>query len=80
MREIFEKGFCKPPKEEEENDEDQEGKTQEGVEGTGLGQGKGSKDISDQLEYEEQIEGLKGEEEGSDNENKPVLLYCYLFF
>lgn len=55
-----------------------EGSTQEGVEGTGLGEGKGKKDISEELEYEEQIEGLKGEAEGSDNEQNPVLTLIYL--
>ena len=36
------------------------------VEGTGMGQGEGKKDVTDQIEDEEQLLGLKGEEPDKD--------------
>uniref|UniRef100_A0A0G4HWH0 Midasin n=1 Tax=Chromera velia CCMP2878 TaxID=1169474 RepID=A0A0G4HWH0_9ALVE len=63
---LLEKGYCRP----------QEGEGQEGeggdewVEGTGLGEGGGQKDISDEIEEEGQMEGLRGEEEAPEEEKK----------
>lgn len=36
------------------------------VEGTGMGEGEGKKDVTDQIEDEEQLLGLKGDEPDKD--------------
>lgn len=59
FREILKKGFCLPPKEEEEKKKQEEGLQ----EGTGMGDGEGEEDVTDQLESKEQLDGLKGEKE-----------------
>ena len=56
-------GFCGKPQ--QQPDEEDSGKTEEGVEGTGMGEGEGETDVSDQLEEEQQLEGLR--EEKQDN-------------
>ena len=56
-------GFCRPP---EIEGGDGEGSGQfEDVEGTGLGEGDGIKDVSDQIENEDQVRACHG--------------YCYNF-
>ena len=52
-------GFCGKDTEQDKQDS---GKTDEGVEGTGMGEGEGEKDVSDQLQEEHQLEGLRDEE------------------
>ena len=81
---LLSKGLCVPPKKDDEGKggeagkgagEGAGGKSQDLSEGTGIGQGQGAKDVSDQLTNEEQILGLKGEEQqqqppaGPDQEN-----------
>jgi midasin (ATPase involved in ribosome maturation) len=52
--ELAEKGFCLPPEMEEE--ESGEGATEfEDIEDGGLGEGEGAKDVSDQIENEDQV-------------------------
>lgn len=52
--ELTEKGFCLPPEMEEE--ESGEGATEfEDIEDGGLGEGEGAKDVSDQIENEDQV-------------------------
>jgi len=74
FQQLFAKGFAK--KQEEDTTGDGERGTED-VDGTGLGEGSGVKDISDELNNEEQIEGLKEEnqdkkEDGDDKEeSKP---------
>lgn len=36
------------------------------VEGTGMGEGEGKKDVTDQIEDEEQLLGLKGDQENKE--------------
>ena len=63
---VVQKGFCKPA----EVDEEPTGHTaqdDEILDGTGLGQGTGSKNVSDQIQDESQVEGLR-EEQTSENE------------
>jgi midasin len=55
---IAEQGFCKPDFSEEE--EDSLGKDGPSRDGTGLGGGQGAKDVSDEIEDDEQLEGLQG--------------------
>ena len=60
--EIMEKGFCTPPDGEEEDGEG-DGDTDDNVAGMGMADGQGNKDVSDQIEDEEQLLGLKGDKE-----------------
>ena len=60
FRTLFVEGFCVTG---EEKEAEGDGNFQDDVEGTGMGQGEGKKDVSDQIEDEEQILGLRGEEE-----------------
>ncbi|KAG8936255.1 hypothetical protein FRC02_003547 [Tulasnella sp. 418] len=57
---LAEKGFCKPL-EEGDSHENGEG-TAELAEGTGLGEGSGRENVSNQIEDESQVEGLQGED------------------
>lgn len=57
---LFTQGYCKPEEQGEIVDDNKE------LEGTGIGEGEGKKDVSDQLENEEQALGLKGEEENKE--------------
>lgn len=61
---IAEKGFCKP----DFSDEKEDGKGMDGPsqDGTGLGCGQGGKDVSDEIEDDMQLEGLRGEVEGDE--------------
>lgn len=56
---LLVKGFCRRPDETEEGEQQQ---TQDGVEGTGMGEGEGAKDVSDEIEDEEQLLGNKNDE------------------
>lgn len=65
---LAQKGFCKPPEQDQSKEADGgEGKELEG--GTGLGDGTGAQDITDQMEEEETIEELqKGEDDQEQGE------------
>ncbi|KAF8711008.1 ATPase, partial [Rhizoctonia solani] len=79
VRNIMQKGFCRPPDIEDEGDNSKGG--QELTEGTGMGEGSGAENISNQIEDESQVEGLKGENDsgekgsknGEDGENKDAI-------
>ncbi|KAJ1310100.1 hypothetical protein OPQ81_006847 [Rhizoctonia solani] len=64
IRNLMQKGFCKPPDTQDEGDNGKGG--QELTEGTGMGEGAGAENISNQIEDESQVEGLKGEEDSGD--------------
>ncbi|CAG8452138.1 711_t:CDS:10 [Ambispora gerdemannii] len=49
---IFMKGFCMP---DQETENCEGGTAQDGVQGTGIGEGEGSKDVSEEIEDEEQV-------------------------
>ena len=64
FRVIISKGFCSNDANEESDGEcnDTSKMTfEDDVEGTGMGEGEGKKDVSDQIEDEEQLLGLKGD-------------------
>ncbi|CAB1097864.1 unnamed protein product [Ectocarpus sp. CCAP 1310/34] len=65
FRTLLSKGLCSDESEGEgEGDGDIDGmKFDDDVEGTGMGEGEGKKDVTDQIEDEEQLLGLKGDEE-----------------
>ncbi|CAE6410316.1 unnamed protein product [Rhizoctonia solani] len=60
IQNLMQKGFCKPPDTQDEDDNGKGG--QELTEGTGMGEGAGAENISNQIEDESQVEGLKGED------------------
>ncbi|KAH9812034.1 hypothetical protein DFH28DRAFT_1177882 [Melampsora americana] len=74
---IGENGFCKPDFSEGEEEGAPNGPS---ADGTGLGGGQGGKDVSDEIESDEQMEGLQNDaneqdpnkEEGKDKEDRGV--------
>ena len=60
-------GFCARP-DEEEGGEGEDGKMMDDVAGTGMGAGEGKKDVSDEIEDEEQILGLEDTEKANEDE------------
>lgn len=72
FRILVAKGYCADNTKESEDDDDAEGdindmKFEDDADGTGMGEGIGSEDVTDQIENEEQLLGLKGDEEKEDN-------------
>jgi len=63
---LSKEGFCQPP--ETIEDGDGTGELLEDVEGTGLGEGSGTDNISKEIEDESQVEGLKGEDQEKKNQ------------
>ncbi|KAG8680585.1 hypothetical protein FRC09_018128, partial [Ceratobasidium sp. 395] len=64
----MQKGFCKPPDVQDESTGKEGG--QELAEGTGMGEGAGAENISNQIEDEAQVEGLQGEQESNSKGEK----------
>ena len=69
LTELLANGFCRKPEEAEEGDDI------EGVEGMGMGEGEGEKNVSDQIEDEEQLtgaeqEGQQKKDEGSEQKRE----------
>jgi midasin len=58
VRTIAEKGFCRPPDADDAGESDKRGKESDG---TGLGEGSGTNNVSEEIEDESQVEGLRGE-------------------
>ncbi len=69
FRNLFEKGYCRPADEME--GEGGDGNFEDDVDGTGMGEGEGKKDVSDQLEDEQQLLGLQDDENNDDDNNEP---------
>ena len=66
LQTLSQQGFCQPPEGEEK---DTNGEGMESAAGVGIGEGSGTENISKEIEDESQIEGLKGEDgESKDNE------------
>ncbi|KAE9051941.1 Midasin [Phytophthora rubi] len=65
FRNLFQHGFCRT--DDEKNDEGDGGagnmQFQDDVEGTGMGEGEGKKDVSNEIEDEEQLLGLQGDQQ-----------------
>ena len=75
FRNLLAKGFCADDVAEGGAAEDGDGNRnfEDDVDGTGMGEGDGKKDVSDEIEDEEQILGLEGEEEMEKNEDQVYL-------
>ncbi|CAG8438258.1 2742_t:CDS:10 [Acaulospora morrowiae] len=67
---IFEKGFCTPEISEAEDGES--GDVDQNLQGTGIGGGEGSKDVSNEIEDEEQVLGTQNEVESKPSEGTDV--------
>jgi len=74
FRVLVSKGYCADKSEENSGGDDIDDitgmKFEDDVEGTGMGEGDGKQDVTDQLESEEQIQGLKGEDQNETKENQ----------
>jgi midasin len=65
MQNLASQGFCQPP---EDEGADEEGAAQDNQQGTGLGEGTGTENVSKEIEEESQVEGLQGDNEKPDNQ------------
>ncbi|KAG0341494.1 AAA ATPase midasin [Podila horticola] len=63
---LFAKGFCIPEMEQEMK----EGEEESNVAGTGIGDGEGGKDVSDEIEDEEQVLGTQNDKKQDDDDKK----------
>ncbi|OQS07463.1 midasin [Thraustotheca clavata] len=70
FRSLLTNGFCKAPEETEDDSSGGQFNFEDDVEGTGMGEGDGKKDVSDQIEDEEQLLGLKGDEPPPEKQEK----------
>ncbi|CAD2215297.1 hypothetical protein, conserved [Angomonas deanei] len=64
---LMKKGFCKTEDEEENNDEGEGDGGQQ--EGTGMDDGEGEKDVTDQIDNEDQLMNMKDKEESKEEKN-----------
>jgi midasin (ATPase involved in ribosome maturation) len=74
FRNLLVKGICANPAEENEDDKKDDNKKDDlgqmkFDEGTGMGEGEGQKDVSDQIENEEQLLGLKNEQKDENDKS-----------
>ncbi len=67
LNSLLFKGFCRAPEEKEEEN----GKEEDNVEGTGMADGEGKEDVSKEIEDEEQVLGLKDDKTDKDQKQKP---------
>jgi len=65
---LLKNGFCVHEENDDEAEANENQRMIEEISGMGLGEGKGKQDVSEQIEHEEQIEGLKGDQEDENNE------------
>ncbi|KAK3846925.1 MAG: hypothetical protein J3R72DRAFT_519841 [Linnemannia gamsii] len=63
---LFTKGFCIPEMEQEMK----EGEEESNVAGTGIGDGEGGKDVSDEIEDEEQVLGTQNDKKQDEDDKK----------
>lgn len=66
LRTLAKEGFCKPPEMEDPGAGEEGSAT---VDGMGMGEGTGAKNVSKEIEEEHQVEGLKGEEDQNEDDN-----------
>ena len=66
---LMKKGFCKS-EDEEEDDQQGDGDAGESKEGTGMDDGKGEKDVTDELENEDQLMNMKDKEQQENEDDE----------
>jgi len=74
FRSIVAKGYCadKTAEGDAEDTSDIKGMAfDDDLDGTGMGEGDGKKDVTDQIENEDQLSGLKSDKDNDDEQNKP---------
>merc|ERR1712161_128270 len=74
FRSIVAKGYCadKTAEGDAEDTSDIKGMAfDDDLDGTGMGEGDGKKDVTDQIENEDQLSGLKSDKDNDDDQNKP---------
>ena len=65
--------YCRQNDENEDNKDGEEGEMQDNVQGTGMGEGEGKKDVSNEIEDEEQLLGNQNEQKDmKENQEKKV--------
>ncbi|RNF26020.1 MDN1, midasin-like protein [Trypanosoma conorhini] len=67
---LLKKGFCKPEGQDEEDDDDGEGGDGEQRDGTGMDDGHGEKDVTDQIDNEDQLMSMKDREEREEEQGR----------
>ena len=69
---LFQEGFCRPPppNEDEKQQDDENSKDGKLTEGTGIGEGEGEKNVSKEIEFEEQVTGTLDEKEEKQKDEK----------
>ena len=67
FRTLSARGFCSPP--EDVKSEDEDGGDDGDCDGTGMAEGSGEQDVTDEIEDEDQILGLQGEEQSKESED-----------
>jgi len=75
FRLLVAKGYCSQDASEKDGDGDENGdisnmKFEDDVEGTGMGEGEGKDDVTDQIEDEEQLLGLKNDKDDEDKQSQ----------
>ncbi len=75
FRVLISKGFCADDVQEGGDGEGDAGNMtfEDDVEGTGMGEGEGKNDVTDEIDNEEQLLGLKGEQEKDDKQQNKEL-------
>ncbi|GBC28203.2 uncharacterized protein OCT59_003902 [Rhizophagus irregularis] len=68
---VFMKGYCMPQM---ESGDDEIGDIEENAQGTGIGEGEGTKDVSEEIEDEEQVLGNQNEMKDHDSANDRLKL------
>ncbi|KAJ3181878.1 hypothetical protein HDU85_003393 [Gaertneriomyces sp. JEL0708] len=66
---LFKNGYCVPKT---EQPDDEEGDTDDNVAGTGIGEGEGNKDVSDEIENEGQVEGMQNDAPAAPEPQKKI--------
>ncbi|RNF03864.1 MDN1, midasin-like protein [Trypanosoma rangeli] len=67
---LLKKGFCKPEEQDEEENDDGDGGDGEQKDGTGMDDGQGEKDVTDQIDNEDQLMNMKDKEEQEQEEQE----------
>jgi len=68
LKTLSQQGFCRPP----DDDGKQCGEDGAPSEGLGIGEGTGEENVSSEIQEESQVEGLKGEEESKEKQERNV--------
>ncbi|KND03961.1 uncharacterized protein SPPG_08935 [Spizellomyces punctatus DAOM BR117] len=68
---LYKDGFC-VPRDEKDDGADDDTTMEDNVAGTGIGEGEGNKDVSDEIENEDQVEGMQNEAPAKPDPQKKI--------